>query len=125
MGWKSKNEWGEYVDFPAISFTQFLVMTLETQFTTTFHKKEIQKISPSVTTSPTGKKMPLEDKLDTAKLTQAIYLARRYSVQNEYDFVQVHFSFFDFGRIMGERVWRRCAAFMMMAQLLLMICLPS
>jgi hypothetical protein len=37
--------------------------------------------------------MPLEDKLDTVKLTEAINLARRYSVQNEYDLMQVRFSF--------------------------------
>jgi hypothetical protein len=37
--------------------------------------------------------MPSEDKLDTVKLAQAINLARRYSVQNEYDLMQVRFLF--------------------------------
>ena len=60
------------------------------------HKnKETQKIrSPISNVPPNSKNMPLEeDKIDTVKLAEAINLARRYSVQNEYDLMQVRFSF--------------------------------
>jgi hypothetical protein len=55
--------------------------------------------------------MPSEDKLDTVKLAQAINLARRYSVQNEYDLMQVRFFFLDLqwnDRVEEERLFGIC-----------------